>query len=618
MKFKTTWMLLLAVLLVGALMWRFERGTRSSRERAEAARRALDYEPADIVFLGLESTNLMVECVKEGGRWMITRPFRARADAGTVEHFLQGLRGLARGEVITRRDQKGRGLTPEQYGLSESAPRLVLGTPHHRRAVRIGRVAPLGGSVYIREEGQDEIVAVDQALLALLPASATDLRDRALLPGGPELVQRLEIRRGDGFLQIARGERGRWMIQQPVTARASSGEVQRFLEALFLLRAAEFLPAEMKDPAAYGFDDPGLRVSVTLSRGGEASVLVGDPVDRSAARFYTLSRPDDSAGMVEAAQLEPLNVTLDDLRDRKLTTMEARDVHRVVIEAGEQRVALREEAQGWSLVEPRRWNADPERMQELLSVWTAPVIQKFLPSPDAAAPAPDAEIVIRMGRRADPAGAAGGDAEEETVLEIGPASATAGCRSVRVRPDGFAAEIPESLLQFVSADPLFYRDRGVLRINPDEVARLAVSRDGWTEEIRRGSSGEFESGPGGEGTRVEVEAVKDLLRLLHDLRAERFLAETGAPADRYGFGPGADKLEIGLRGAAGLGNTLYFGQEAGPSGRYAMIQGQEGIFELNREDCERLLPRLLSTVPVSGSAENGAHAADAAGSPAVP
>lgn len=616
MKFKTTWMLLLAVLLVGALTIRFERGTRSSRERAEAARRALDFEPADIVFLGVESSNLVVECGKEGGRWMITRPFRARADAGTVEHILHGLRGLARGEVITARDLKRRGLAPDQYGLSASAPRVVLGTAHHRRAVRIGRDAPLGGSVYIREEGREDIVAVDRTLRALLPASAAALRDRALLPGGPELVQRLEIRRGDGFLQIARGERGHWMIQQPVKARASSGEVQRFLEALFLLRAAEFLPAEMKDPAAYGFDDPGLRVSVTLSRGGESSVLVGDPVDRTGVRFYTLSRPDDSAGMVEAAQLEPLNVTLDDLRDRKLTTMEARDVHRVVIEAGERRVDLRQENDGWSVVEPRRWNADPERMQELLSVWTAPVIQKFLPSSDASAP-PAAEIVIRLGRRADPA-ATGAEADGETVLEIGPASATAGCRSVRVRPDGFAAEIPESLLQFVSADPLFYRDRGVLRVNPDEVVRLAVSRGGWSEEIRRGASGEFEPGPEGEGARVQDEAVKDMLRLLHDLRAERFVAEPGAPEDGDGLGPGADRLEIGLRGPGGLGNTLHFGRDAGASNRYAMIQGQEGVFELNREDCERLLPRLLEPAPLSGSAEEERHDADAAGGPVAP
>ncbi|MBU1909711.1 MAG: DUF4340 domain-containing protein, partial [Verrucomicrobia bacterium] len=382
MRFRTTAILLLAVLVLGALISRMERTTRSTRERAEAARRALGFQAEAVSSFVIQSTNLLVECVKEAGHWMIARPLRARADAAAVDRLLYGLQGLDRGEVITPHDLKTRKLGPEAYGLALPRYRIVLGFAHGRQTIRVGREAPMGGSVYIQEEGQEDIVAVDSGLLALLPASVSTLRDRSLLPGAPEMVQRLEIRRGDGFIQIARAERGRWMIRQPVVTRASPAAVQHVLEQLFLLRAAEFLPGEAADSTAYGFDDPGLRIGVVLGGGGgEAAVLFGNPVGRDGARLYALAQPGDSVCMVEAGQVEPLNVALDDLRDRKLTTLKARDVNRIVIEEGERKLELQNVSGEWRLIEPRRWKAEDQRVLEFLAVWTAPVIQNFFPAP---------------------------------------------------------------------------------------------------------------------------------------------------------------------------------------------------------------------------------------------
>ena len=142
------------------------------------------------------------------------------------------------------------------------------------------------------------------------------------------------------------------MILQPVAARASTGAVQNFLEQLFLLRMAEFLTDDIADAAAYGFDDPDLKISVALGGGeGEATVLFGDSTDRGGPRRYALAQPGASAGLLEAAQIEPLNVRLDDLRDRKLTTLDARDVTHIVIEKEEKQDGV---SAGGRLLEPDR------------------------------------------------------------------------------------------------------------------------------------------------------------------------------------------------------------------------------------------------------------------------
>jgi hypothetical protein len=623
-RFRTTAILLLAVLLLGALISRLERKTRYTRERAEAARRALGFQAEAVSSFEIQSSNLLVGCAREDGHWMIARPLRARADAAAVDQLLYGLQGLERGEVITPRDLKNRDLGPDAYGLALPRYRIVLGFAHHRQTIRVGREAPLGGSVYIQEEGQENIVAVDRGLLDLLPASVSALRDRSLLPGSPEMVQRLEIRRGDGFIQLARAERGRWMIRQPLVTRASPAAVQRLLEQLFLLRAAEFLPGETTDSTAHGFDDPDLRIGVALGGGGEAAVLFGNPIGRGSARLYALAQPGDSVCVVEAAQVEPLNVALDDLRDRKLTTLEARDVNQIVIEEGERKLELRHVSGEWRLIEPRRWKADDQRVLEFLAVWTAPVIQNFFPAPTNLAasglepPALKIRFACQDEEKSKPeARPAIAGAEEESALWISAPVRAAGPRLVLVKPEGFVGEIPESLLLSVSTDPFFYRDRAVLGLDPDEVVRISVSRDGGTSRIEREASGEFAPAVGMESGAVNREAVQDLLRTLRELRAERFVGSASDEGREFGLNDRPDVLSLGLKGMGGLGKTLYIGAPAGSETRYARIQGQEGIFELSDRDCELLLPRLIEPTAPSGDAVHGTNQVDHAGDESV-
>ena len=68
---------------------------------------------------------------------------------------------------------------------------------------------------------------------------------------------------------------------------------------------------------------------------------------------------------------------------------------------------------------------------------------------------------------------------------------------------------------------------------------------------------------------------------------------------------------LGLKGTGALGKVLVMGGAAGPSTRYAMIQGQEGIFELENADSELLFPPLIEADMPSGDAAHGTYPVDA-------
>ena len=200
-----------------------------------------------ISYLRFESTNVVVECAEEDGKWMLIQPVRDRADSAAIDRMLSGLQNLPRGEVITASERESRNLQLSDYGFDLPWAKITLGDNLRRRTILVGRTALLGGSVYIKDESLNDIIATDTNLLQLIPQAAADLRDRVIFHGAPEQVRRLDVHSGSGFFQIARGEQGQWTLQQPISARASPMAVQEMLADLFDLRVEQFVAESRSD-----------------------------------------------------------------------------------------------------------------------------------------------------------------------------------------------------------------------------------------------------------------------------------------------------------------------------------------------------------------------------------
>ena len=247
MKFRTTLFLFIAVILLGRLHLVVRPEAESTREREEQARKAMRIVADRISYLQIQTTNVLVECAEEDGKWMLVQPVRDRADSAAIDRVLSGLQNLSRGEVITASERKSRNLQLSDYGFDLPRAKITLGDNLRRRTILVGRTALLGGSVYIKDESLDDMIATDTNLLQFIPQAAADLRDRVLFHGAPEQVQRLDIRSGNGFFQMAKGEQGQWALQQPISARASPMAVQEILAELFDLRIEQFVAESKSD-----------------------------------------------------------------------------------------------------------------------------------------------------------------------------------------------------------------------------------------------------------------------------------------------------------------------------------------------------------------------------------
>jgi hypothetical protein len=256
MKARTTGVLLLITAALAAFIAGIERRAPDRAQRRAAARTAFRIVPEAVRSLRIETTGGVVRCVYEDGQWMIEEPVRAPAEAGAIQRILYGLETLPRGAVVSARDRSERGQSLADYGFEPAQASVQLEGDGLNLAFEVGRATALGG-LFVRESGRNAVISTSSDLLALLPVSASDLRDRAMFRIDPSTVRRIQVRRPEGFLQLVRSESGEWAIQQPLAARADAAVVDAWLDDLVRIRAEAFVRDGVLEFAPYGFDEPG-------------------------------------------------------------------------------------------------------------------------------------------------------------------------------------------------------------------------------------------------------------------------------------------------------------------------------------------------------------------------
>lgn len=199
---------------------------------------------------------------RRNGRWWVTSPVEARAEATALDAIASALADMPReGTVGESADLSGFGL-----GASATVVRFQVGGDEH--GLRIGRSTPVGGHRYVARLGDGDVAGnagnAEVAYVASYRVNAfnrnlNDLRDRRLFSVESARVRRLRIAwpqggtgaesSGEPFVvDLARGEDGAWWVAAPIRAQADESMIRELLSNLIYLRASGFV--DERTPAA--------------------------------------------------------------------------------------------------------------------------------------------------------------------------------------------------------------------------------------------------------------------------------------------------------------------------------------------------------------------------------
>lgn len=633
MRFSITLRLLAAVCILAGLIFIMEK-----EKPVKVKNSMFDFKAADITDIRIERGDFHVYCFRKGESWFIAEPIQVRADDNKVDGIAGVLEMLEKQEIVTRAERESRKLTLKDYGLHKPRVSLVVGAKRggetFKEELWIGQDAPLGDSLYVKIGTNDEVVSTARAIMSVIPEKLESLRDRTILHGDASKTSRIEIKRlNSGFIQLTRAAGNEWFIQQPIVARADGVRVRQMLESLYSMQVVDFVwdaNVETGDVvhAAEPAVNPNSKVEVCRLTADQAVVGVtvwvnGDDIGRElffgkesgekSDKVYARCKDIDSVYTVPKGNLDAVNTGINDLRDRNLFFLGSDKVNYVLLEKGDRKLALvRQKNSGWIIAEPVQWKADDRFVNELVDHITRLRVDAFPDATNAASvdlrtPA----VIIKVSSKIPEAG---GAVTNRTGKPAGPGFEPPGALVLkqsrlflggprdgketvfaRFEEEPYVLEISGKALDFIGkdpVDPLIYRDRTMLSLDPAAVRRISLVKGGVEHAVERSEVGNWI--PVGGGTnQVDTKAVDDLLFATAHMRAIRTECQNPDNLIQYGLDRSGTVVTFGLTGEKGIQKTIILGYRARTDGIYALVQGLDVVFVISNAMMDLLARDLI-------------------------
>lgn len=635
----STWVLLALLLGCGLYFGVVERRLQTTDQRQVRNAFVWRLIPDQVTYLAIEYRDFKVECERRRDGWFLTAPVSGRADAARIGQILNALEDLPRIETVTAGDRRKNNATLDTYALGAPRGRVIAEYGGRREELQIGAIAVVGGWLYVRMNGQEDVLVTSSNLLAVLPTNVGDLRERRFLHRDPRQANRLEIHRPQGFVQLIR-RNNRWMLQQPVAARADETRVATLLGALENLTIETFVGDFRADPVAYqlSLDDAAVQVGLWWSNGEETGVRLffGKSVENEPGLVYARRGDADTICTVPASVVETLQVKTAELRDQALFAVSADDVVRLGLRQGELQTVLERGSatSRWMLVEPVTAPADDAFVNRIVAQVTALKAEGFLDGATNAVHdfgATNTLLTVELGggpirAPSGTVGRVGAAMTAGTLLPgLGGGLSAGGEPTWKVRftlgvwegpprricavteGDRMAALLDRNLFDPLLApgDPHFpipihsveYRDRVVLSLDPASIRR--ISRTGIGEgallpTIEWGSNG-FWRVAGETNRMANAAVVSELLGTVKELKAVRIISDQPGDESRFQLDPPELRITFGLVGTetGEIQKSILIGRAPAPDGGVAMVQGRDLIFILDPAVVGRLYQSYL-------------------------
>ncbi len=643
MSIRTTFRLLFAVCILGFIIVIIETREKSKTAAGADQQELLSFDAEDVDKIVIERKDLVVECIRKDGGWFINLPIRAKADSTRIRRILGVLDSLRQYEVVTQKEMNERELTLADYGLKEPAARMLVQGRRTNYEILIGDQVELGGKICIRLNGSNDVMVTSMDIMDIIPAKAGDLRDRTIFRGELEQLVRLQIKRPGSFIEVVLRDNG-WFISHPMDVPADERRVRAMLSGLLKCRIVRFVrdggvADAAKDAASamvnvdqntifapYGLGQDEASSIVTVWFSGDDvghDVIIGKTTADVEGEAYARFAEVESVFTVPAELAGSLGVTVDDLRSRNILPHKRSEICGLALEANDRKVVLaRKPAGGWNIIEPIRAKGDDDVIDKLLNSITGLRISAFTDTNKTAVsmfPIEKPRLVLRSSTNATyitarfaaesstNAGAIGSTTAEVAEwysVTVGGNVPGADMAYIQCGTNAALFEVESSVIDPMLIDPcnpLAYMDRQMLSLDPTDIIKLTLTRNGIPQTVERDATGSWiVSGVNatnvnaGAGYVVNTKVVDDVLLALTNVRAERIESTEPSNPSAYGFDASETLLSAVLKGDKALQKTLILGFKAGTDGVYAMLRGTDVLFVLDYLSVKVLTRSLIS------------------------
>lgn len=532
MKFKSTLILLIIVLVLFAFVYFFEiRKPKESTGEDKSLGKLLSLVKEDVSKVELAYSNPNYEkilCSKDdAGGWQIEQPLKAKADQKLMDRLISDTVGKNVQQTLKEAGDIS------EYGLDN--PRVTAtfylqdGTS---RTIMLGDTVPTGNYTYIKQKSIPDISLVPASIADDLTKFVSDLRDRTVMALDKSDIKRLQLKYSDRGNIVCEKAETEWNLLEPLVARGEKGAIEKIISDLTDLKVDRFVTEEAEDVSIYGLSQPQIEVTVSLDDGTEKGLLIGREEGGS---VYVKRASDKAVYSVNSEIIDKLKKEASDLRDRTVVAFDRNLVEKLELKSSGRSVVMEKKLEeskadfvrpeeSWEITEPDVVKADKSTVDEILKKLDELKVDEF------ASDDPKDLRIYGLSQPQIQAVVSARGSEPKTLL-VGKKTGesvyvkTASGKSVYLVDGSIVDDLSKGLLDL--------RDKEVLDFTHGYVKRLELKRKDKTIVCIRQEHDWRIIEPVKQ--KAENYKVDNILSKIDEMKAEKFVAEEASQLSEYGL-----------------------------------------------------------------------------------
>jgi hypothetical protein len=166
-----------------------------------------------------------------------------------------------------------------------------------------------------------------------------------------------------------RNSAGQWHITSPTALGADQSAVSSLLGTFSSLNSERLVEDKASNLAPYGLDSPKLEVDLTDKGNKTQKLLLGDDTPAGSG-IYAKLEGDPRVFTIPKYDKTSIDKSANDLRDKRLLTIDSDKVSQVDVAAKKQEMAFGRNKDEWQIVKPKPLRADNSAVDELVRALT--------------------------------------------------------------------------------------------------------------------------------------------------------------------------------------------------------------------------------------------------------
>lgn len=318
---------------------------------AYRSRRVLNVGALDLARVDVERSGEKYALERTDGNLRLALPVQANLDAAKAASLPRELSQLEAVEFVTA-DPRAEDLD-KMYGLAKPVATLkvLMGDKKQpEKVIEIGKQREGKDEYYARIAGDNAVFTIKKDVYETLTRDSLALRPTELWTMQPEDIAELRVRRGEEFALVHDGSA--WKLSGPFTATVSGAPIHALTDELARLKVDKYVAHAAGDLAAYGLDNPYMRVTIKPAAKKDKAdtvkdrvLLVGKPVEKDGTSRYARLGDGEAIFVLGGKALAALDHGPLDLLDRTLLALP--NIESVRCTNGKETFTLRRDKDNW-------------------------------------------------------------------------------------------------------------------------------------------------------------------------------------------------------------------------------------------------------------------------------